>query len=79
MGARALNKIAKGVFVAKRLTTSGAAISPEDDINHVDYHTVPEWLYPFSTFRNCWDLFVTAVVSYNCFYSPIQVSQCCSS
>ena len=75
IGARAFKKITSTVGFAKRLTqTGGATIAPVDDLDHEDNHTVPEWLYPFSTFRNCWDLFVTAVVSYNCFYSPIQVS-----
>ena len=52
-------------------------IEPEDmvsdDTGLEDEDSVPEWLYPNSGFRNWWDLFVFIVVSYNCFFSPLQI------
>jgi len=55
------------------VNTLAATIMPTDNTNFEDKDTVPLWLFPYSTFRNVWDIFIFLVVSYNCFYTPLQI------
>lgn len=55
----------------KQLT---ASIKPtSDSVEYNDHDTVPDYMHPFSSFRNAWDVFIFGVVSYNCFYTPLQI------
>jgi len=61
-------------LIGKLLHSSGdAKILPIESTSFVDNDKVPEWLHPYTTFRNTWDVAVFIIVSYNCFFSPVQI------